>query len=143
MVSSQIKKILGFTLLEMMLVIALIGILASFAIPAYEDYLVRVRVTEGITLSAPAKLAVSEYYMNFHALPNNIDALNYQAPEATDNVSEISIGQNGVIAIHFTERAGNGSLLFTPTVKAEGRIGWCCDGGTLPIKYRPNICRCH
>jgi type IV pilus assembly protein PilA len=142
MVSLKIKRLLGFTLLEMMLVIALIGILASFAIPAYEDYLVKVRVSEGIALSATAKIAVNEFYMNFHELPNNIEALNYQAPEPTDNVSEISIGQNGVIAIHYTERAGHGSLLFTPTVKSSGQLGWCCNGGTLAVKYRPNICRC-
>lgn len=143
MVSSGIKKILGYTLLEMMLVIAMIGILATVAIPAYQDYLIRARVSEGIGLAMPAKLAVNEYYMSFNALPANPHVLNFHAPEATDNVSEITIGQNGVIAVHYTERAGHGSLLFTPSVKSEGRITWCCDGGTLPEKYRPNTCKCH
>jgi type IV pilus assembly protein PilA len=143
MAVTRLKKILGFTLLEMMLVIAMIGILASVAIPAYQDYLIRARVSECISLSMPAKLAVNEYYMSFNALPSNPQVLNFHAPEPTDNISEITISQNGVIAVHYTERAGQGSLILTPSVKSEGRIVWCCDGGTLPEKYRPNICKCH
>ena len=139
----RLKKIWGFTLLEMMLVIAIVGILATLAIPPYQDYLVKARVSEGLSLSMPAKLAVNEYYMSFNALPANPHALNFHAPEPTDNISEITIGQNGVIAIHYTERAGQGSLLLIPTVKKEGRLAWCCDGGTLPEKYRPHVCQCH
>ena len=55
----------GFTLIELMIVVAIIGILAAFAIPAYQNYLIRAQVSEGLTLSAGAKSAVSEYYMDY------------------------------------------------------------------------------
>jgi len=132
----------GFTLLEMMLVIALIGILASLAIPAYQDYLIRARVTEGMGLALPAKLAVNEYYAHFNALPSNPEALHYQNPEPSDHVSSITISPHGVIVITFTEKAGQGSLILSPSIKNDGRMTWCCDGGTLPPKYRPHACRC-
>lgn len=135
-------RFLGFTLLEMMLVIALIGIMATLAIPAYQDYMVRARVSEGMTLSMPARLAVHEYYSNYHALPENPNVLNFQAPEPTMNVSQVSIGSNGVIAVAYTAQAGNGTLLFTPSVKTDGRLTWCCDGGSLAPKYRPSMCKC-
>lgn len=137
------KRILGFTLLEMMFVIAIIGIMATLAIPAYQDYMIRARVSEGLTLSNPARLAVNEYYLSYQTLPNNPEALHYQSPEATNNVGHISIGQSGVVAITYTEQAGGGTLLFTPSIKSAGQLSWCCDGGTVPEKYRPHICKCH
>jgi type IV pilus assembly protein PilA len=132
----------GFSLLETMLVIALIGILASFAIPAYQDYLIRARVTEGMGLAMPAKLAVNEYYAHFKSLPTNPEALHYQSPEATHHVASITVGQHGVIGISYTENAGNGSLILSPNIQKDGRITWCCDGGSLAPKYRPHACRC-
>lgn len=143
MIRDLVKRSLGFTLLEMMLVIALIGVMATLAIPAYQDYMVRARVSEGVSLSMPARLAVHEYYSNYHSLPENPNVLNFQVPEATMSVSQISIGTHGVVSIAYTEQGGNGTLLFTPTVKADGRLTWCCDGGTLAPKYRPSICKCH
>jgi type IV pilus assembly protein PilA len=136
------KRVLGFTILEMLLVIAMIGILLSFAVPTYRDHLVRTRVTEGLVMVTPAKLAVSEYYMQYHHLPNNPEVLNFHAPEATENVSQISVGPSGVITVVLSDKAGDGSIIFTPTVKSDGRLHWCCDGGTLAVKYRPHSCRC-
>lgn len=132
----------GFTLLETMLILALIGILASFAVPAYQDYLIRARVTEGLGLALPAKLAVNEYYAHFNTLPTNPEALHYQSPEPTQNIASIDVGQHGVIGISYTENAGNGSLILSPNIKKDGRITWCCDGGSLAPKYRPHACRC-
>jgi type IV pilus assembly protein PilA len=143
MIRDLVKRSLGFTLLEMMLVIAIIGVMATLAIPAYQDYMVRARVSEGVSLSMPARLAVHEYYSTYHALPENPNVLNFQTPEATMSVSQINIVSQGVVSIAYTEQAGNGTLLFTPSVKADGRLTWCCDGGTLAPKYRPNICKCH
>ncbi len=63
----------GFTLIELMIVVAIIGILAAIAIPAYQDYTIRAQISEGLTLSAGAKTAVSEYFMDRGVWPTNKD----------------------------------------------------------------------
>lgn len=131
----------GFTLIEMMLVIAILGILVSIAIPAYQDYIIRARVTEGITMAAAAKLAVAETTMTNNELPKTQAATGYQSPAATENVASIVIAPQGIITINYTARAGNGTLLLKPTLSANGDITWDCHDGTLINKYRPASCR--
>ncbi len=132
----------GFTLIELMVVIAIIGILAAVAIPAYQDYLVRARVTEGLNLGAVAKLAVAETVMSNSALPENQIATGYVSPAPTLNVSSITVGEKtGEITITYTPIAGDGTLVLTPTVQSSGEITWTCTRGTLASKYRPANCR--
>ena len=140
----------GFTLIELMIVVAIIGILAAVALPAYQDYTVRARVTEGLALAAGAKTAVAENAAN--GLPF---ASGWTAPNVTSNVSSLSIdASSGGILIVYTARAGNGNLALTPTsggaalVAATpptgGSINWNCavpTTGGLNVKYLPASCR--
>jgi type IV pilus assembly protein PilA len=137
----------GFTLIELMIVVAIIGILAAVALPAYQDYTVRSRVSEAMVFADAAKSAVAENAANGAALNNG-----WSAPAATENVSSVAIdGTNGEITITTTAKAGGGTVIFVPksggtTALASGTvptdaIQWTCTGGTLAQKYRPSQCR--
>ncbi|WP_329604954.1 pilin [Spartinivicinus ruber] len=139
----------GFTLIELMIVVAIIGILAAVAIPAYQDYTVRSRVTEGLSLASSAKLAVAENA----ASANKSLSAGWTAPAATDNVTGLAVdATNGTITITYTAAAGgagktiilepksNGAALAAGTPPA-GAVTWTCTGGDLEAKYRPSNCR--
>jgi type IV pilus assembly protein PilA len=147
----------GFTLIELMIVVAIIGILAAIAVPAYTDYTVRSRVTEGLNLAAAAKLDVSETWQSQGDL-SGLGASFATNWKATKYVSNIAINDaDGSITVTYDTAAsgipqlgGADTIIMTPTVAGAaigagsteaGNIDWDCKGGTVLPKYRPTNCR--
>ncbi len=145
------KKQQGFTLIELMIVVAIIGILAAIAIPAYKDYTIRAKVSEGVQLSAAAKLGVAEYVESEGIWPvTNAEAGVATAASIYGNYTlSVTVGTDGVITILYddggtvdapTEIEGD-VMVLTPTTTG-GSITWdCVTGSTVSPRYRPANCR--
>jgi type IV pilus assembly protein PilA len=133
----------GFTIIELMIAVAIIGVLAAIAIPAYQNYIIRAKVSEALTFASQAKTSVAEYYQSQGTLPTS----NTQAGLATSitgtNVSAVSVDTNGAITVTASVSGVNtasSNIVFTPTTSPSG-ITWVCTGGNLDNQYRPSNCK--
>jgi len=143
------KKQQGFTLIELMIVVAIIGILAAIAIPAYQDYTIRAQVSEGLNLSGGAKAAVTEYTQDRGSFPadNSTAGLSVATEIVGKYVGGVAVGANGVITVTYDGTAreahaliDGSTLTLTPSTNA-GSIEWDCTSGTLADKHLPAACR--
>jgi len=149
----------GFTLIELMIVVAIIGILAALAIPAYSDYTIKAKISESASITGAMKAAVEIYYSENGTLPDFTDAtVTYDALGVSSNfsgkyASSVKLGQSAAAVPSVLDSAGtieviihgftplnnplNGqNVLYTPDVSSGANIKWEIDG-SIPAKYRP------
>jgi type IV pilus assembly protein PilA len=144
---NEMKKQQGFTLIELMIVVAIIGILAAIAIPAYQDYTIRAQVSEGLNLAGAAKAAVSEFTMDSGAFPStNAEAgVSASADINGKYTTSVAVGPAGVITVDYGGTDAHvilaaGFLTMTPQTN-PGSIEWICAGSGILDKHLPAACR--
>ena len=160
----QVQK--GFTLIELMIVVAIIGILAAIAIPAYQDYTIRAKVTEGIGLADAAKTSVAEAYQSGD-MPAVVALAGSWVPTPTKYVTGVTIAGTGIITVTYSAivpQISGQTLTLTPNIAGAliatgltGNIDWACatlthatatannlagwTAGTLLARYTPASCK--
>ncbi|HTT41109.1 MAG TPA: pilin [Burkholderiales bacterium] len=150
----------GFTLIELMIVVAIIGILAAIALPAYQDYTIRAQVSEGPTLAEGLKTALAEYYASNGAWPSTHTTVGFATAPSGSYVSAITSASNVITITYATNKTNtnlsSGTLLIAGTVDGNGDIAWVCGnsatptgfgavtagyGGAMQLKWLPASCK--
>ena len=137
----------GFTLIELMIVVAIIGILAAVAVPMYLDYTVRTQVGHGINLASGAKASVTEYYQDQGAFPADNATAGLSAPNTITGkyITQVEVVAGGAIQVTYGNDVNtkilNAVLTMTPTDNV-GSVAWACTGDAILVdKWLPSACR--
>lgn len=135
----------GFTLIELMIIVAIIAILAAIAIPAYNDFTARSKVSEGMSLASTAQLAIVEYFVTTGVWPeNNIAAgLNEPSDISGEYVASVTVNENS-IAVLFKSDAGEGladNSIILEAVDSRGAVTWNCSSPDISAQFLPQNCR--
>ena len=136
----------GFTLVELMIVVAIIGILAAVAIPAYQDYIARSQVSEAVSLTASSKTPLAEYFADKGIWPSTAnDVLGVVAGKYVSNIT-ITSGSTATSLLTLTttmKSSGVNANITDKTLQLTSTDGkqWTCTAGNIDAKYRPSACR--
>jgi uncharacterized membrane protein YhaH (DUF805 family)/Tfp pilus assembly major pilin PilA len=126
--------------------LAIVGIAAAVAIPAYQDYTHRARISEGIMLAVPWREAVTQHYGETKTLPSSVADLRKEAvpTQSAGRYSRVALGANGVVTVAMANTGQSAlegkTIVMQPIIEATG-LRWSCGAGTLERKYRPAMCR--
>jgi type IV pilus assembly protein PilA len=136
----------GFTLIELMIVVAIIGILAAVALPAYQDYTVRAKTSEVVLAASGGKTALAEAFQTLGHMPANISSAGF-ATQSSPYVSNITyatsatnVGTITATASSKESKISGSTITLQGTAGADGVISWVC-AGTIDAKYKPSNCR--
>jgi type IV pilus assembly protein PilA len=140
------RKQRGFTLIELMIVVAIIGILAAIAIPSYQSYIIRGQVAEGLNLSSAAQASVAEFIMENGVWPADNDEAGLPVGTSIrgDYTEQVTVEDNVIVILYgFNANADiAGDTITLTAVDNSGSVSWsCASGGTIAPKHLPGACR--
>ncbi len=132
----------GFTLIELMIVVTILGIIIATAIPTYFEYATRAKASEGMTMFSASKSSIAEYALSQARFPDNNAEAGLDAPTSYrgSHVESMTVSAGGVVTVKFDDPSLlNGTLVFTPTLVGGGSIRWTCTTA-IPHNLVPKQC---